>query len=58
MFSQYSLLLSMIFMVISFITYAFTPEIKNQKTNNTDNTVTGLLKLLRAANYNVINYVT
>ena len=45
-------------MVISFITYAFTPEIKNQKTNNTDNTVTGLLKLLRAANYNVINYVT
>ena len=58
MFSQYSLLLSMIFMVISFITYAFTPEIKKQKTNNTDNIATGLLKLLRAANYNVINYVT
>lgn len=45
-------------MVISFITYAFTPEIKKQKTNNTDNIATGLLKLLRAANYNVINYVT
>ena len=58
MFSQYSLLLSMIFMVISFITYAFTPEIKNQKTNNTDNIATGLLKLLKTANYNVINYVT
>lgn len=56
-FYQYSLLLSMTFMVVAFIAYAFTPEIKKQKTNSTDATSTGLLKLLRTANYNVINYI-
>lgn len=57
-FAQYSLLLSIIFMGISFVAYAFTPEIKKQNTKKTSEaSSSGLLKLVKTANYNVINYV-
>ncbi|WJW80022.1 MFS transporter [Bartonella sp. TP] len=57
-FSQYSILLSITFMGISFVAYTFTPEKKKSKTKNTEETTSsGLLKLLRTANYNVVNYV-
>lgn len=58
-FSQYSLLLSMSFMAISFIAYVFTPESRKNTDilGHTQPQYSGITKLFKTADINVINFV-
>lgn len=58
-FSQYSLLLSMFFMAISFFAYAFTPEKRKSIAikENTHTRYSGITKLFRTADINVLNFI-
>ncbi|MGF6439130.1 MFS transporter [Kosakonia sp. 1610] len=58
-FAQYSLLLSLIFMAISFTAYAFTPEKKKDipSVSVIESKYSGLSKLFRTADMNVLNFI-
>lgn len=60
-FSQYSLHLSITFMAISLITYAFTPEKQKEKIKfvgkASASKYTGIIKLLKTADSNVLNFI-